>query len=423
MRRWLSGTFVALQLRHFRVLWVGTILAFVAFFMSTVVQSVVAYDLTEKNSAVGVVVFAQGLGQMLFGPPGGAAADRLSKRFVILVCQGTITVAFLAIGILLATDLVTVAFLALGSFAIGASFGFLGPARQSFMFEIVGPERRGNAIALSQGVALNGARIVGPALAGVALGITFIGKGGAYFTMAALYVGAIITTIMLPGTRPNPNPSGRSVLGDMLSGISYVWATPRLRVLILGYVLIIMMGFPYVTVLPGLVETAFDRDSDNVTILFAVSAAGGLLSSLWMASIADSPLANFVYPVASFLFGVTLIGTGLAPTWFTLAVAMFAVGVASGAFQTLNGALVAKVTDPEYFGRVISLTFFAFAAFGLMALPIGAVADIIGERTTLAIMGAVVCGVVAVFAPMDFRIRRAGGAAKPVHGEAGGGGR
>lgn len=81
------------------------------------------------------------------------------------------------------------------------------------------------------------------------------------------------------------------------------------------------------------------------------------------------------------------------------------------------------MTDPEYFGRVISLTFFAFAAFGLMALPIGAVADIIGERTTLAIMGAVVCGVVAVFAPMDFRIRRAGGAAKPVHGEAGGGGR
>lgn len=422
VRNWLSGTFTALVLRDFRVLWVGTILAFVAFFMSTVVQSVVAYDLTQKNSAVGVVVFAQGLGQMLFGPPGGAAADRLSKRFVIIVCQVTITLAFTGIALLLVTDLVTVAFLAVGSFVIGSSFGFLGPARQSFMFEIVGPERRGNAIALSQGVALNGARIVGPALAGLALGLTFFGKGGAYFVMAVFYIGAIITTVMLPATKPNPNPSGRSVLGDMASGVSYVWSHPQLRILILGYVLIIMMGFPYVTLLPGLVETAFNRDSDNVTILFAVSAAGGLVSSLWMASIADSPRANLVYPVSAFLFGLSLIATGIAPTWFSLALAMFIVGIASGGFQTLNGALVAKVTEQEYFGRVISLTFFAFAAFGLMALPIGVVADIIGERLTLGIMGVIVCVIVAVFTPMEMRGRRGAQVAKPLRSAGGGGG-
>jgi MFS family permease len=302
---------------------------------------------------------------------------------------------------------VTVAFLALGSFAIGAAFGFLGPARQSYMFEIVEPERRGNAIALSQGVALNGARILGPALAGLALSLAFFGKGGAYFAMAALYIAAIVTTVMLPATKPNPNPSGRSVLGDMVSGVRYVAAHPQLRILILGYVLIIMMGFPYVTVLPGLVETAFDRDSDNVTILYAVSAAGGLGSSVWVASLADSPRANVVYPVASFLFGLSLIATGLAPTWFSLALAMFMVGVASGGFQTLNGALVAKVTEQEYFGRVISLTFVAFAAFGVVALPIGVVADIIGERPTLAIMGVIVCGIVSVFTPMDVRVRRA----------------
>jgi len=422
VKSWLTGTFAALQIRNFRILWTGTVLAFLAFFMSTVVQSVVAYDLTGRNSAVGVVVFGQGLGQMLCGPLGGAAADRLSKRFVILACQVTITGAFLFIALLLVTDLVTIPLLALGSFIIGSSFGFLGPSRQSFMFEIVGPERRGNAIALSQGVALNGARILSPAIAGLALDLAFVGKGGAYFTMAGFYVGAIITTIMLPRTRPNPNPSGRSVLGDLASGIRYVWGTPRLRVLILGYVLIIMTGFPYVTVLPGLVEAAFDRDSEQVTILFSVSAVGGLLSSLWMASIADSSRANIVYPAASFLFGVSLIGTGLAPTWLTLAAAMFVVGLASGGFQTLNGALVAKVTNQEYFGRVISLTFVAFAAFGLMALPIGAVADAIGERTTLAIMGTLVCCIVTVFASMDLRVRRA--SARPTeiaHGEAGGG--
>lgn len=419
MGKWFEGTFSALRIHDFRVLWSGTVLAFVAFFMSTVVQAVVAYDLTKSNGAVGLVVFAQGLGQMLCGPPGGAAADRLSKRMVVLVCQVAITFAFFALAAAIWGDVLRIWFLALMSFVIGASFGFLGPARQSFMFEIVGPEKRGNAIALSQGVALNGARILGPALAGLAFWLDFIGKGGAYFVMGLFYVAAIITTVMLPATKPNPNPSGKSVFGDMITGIQYVWQRPQIRVLILSYVVVIMLGFPYVTVLPGLVENAFDRGSDSITILYAVSAAGGLISSLWLASLADSPRAAVIYPVSSFLFGLSVIATGLAPTFVGVGVAMFMVGVASGGFQTLNGALIAKVTDPDYFGRVVSLTFFAFAAFGIVALPIGLVADIIGERLTLALMGAGVCAAVAVFAPLDARARRT---EVPVMGGAGGGG-
>lgn len=90
MSGWLSATFGSLNVRHFRVLWTGSLLAFIAFFMSTIVQGIVAYDLTGKNGSVGFVVFAQGIAQMVLGPFGGALADRLSKRVVILACQSTL---------------------------------------------------------------------------------------------------------------------------------------------------------------------------------------------------------------------------------------------------------------------------------------------------------------------------------------------
>jgi nitrate/nitrite transporter NarK len=90
----MGGTFASLENPHFRVLWAGTFFAFIAFFMATAVQSVVAFDLSGNNRAVGFVIFAQGIAQMVLGPFGGALADRMSKKFLISACQLVITFSF-----------------------------------------------------------------------------------------------------------------------------------------------------------------------------------------------------------------------------------------------------------------------------------------------------------------------------------------
>ncbi|MGE0571811.1 MAG: MFS transporter [Dehalococcoidia bacterium] len=239
----LSGTFAALENRDFRVLWAGTFLAFIAFFMSTAVQGIVAFDLSGSNSAVGFVVFAQGLAQLFLGPFGGALADRLPKRLVIMTCQVLITAAFLGTAVLIVLDLITLELLAVGSFLIGSAFSFLGPARQGLTVELVGPRLRGNAIALSQ-VALNASRIAGPFAAAAFLAIGAIGAAGAYFGMMALYVGALACTWFVPAT-PVSGGKRPGVLGETLKGIAYVARTPRIRSLILAYILVIMAGFPY----------------------------------------------------------------------------------------------------------------------------------------------------------------------------------
>ena len=397
MGLWLAATFDALREPRFRTLWTGSFLAFLAFFMSTVVQAVVAYNLTGNNASVGAVVFAQGIAQLLLGPFGGAMADRFPKRQVILICQLIITVSFFAVAAMIAADVISILWLAAGSFVVGVAFSFLGPSRQALLVDIVEPKKRGNAVALTS-VGLNASRIFGPIIAAMCLIFgDRPGSAGAYFLMGGLYVAAMWTTVRLPPGDPVPGAK-RSVLGDITEGLRYVWRVPRLRMLVISYVLVIMIGFPYVTVLPGLVENELDRSAGSITILFMVNAIGGLGASLIVASLADSPRAGPIYVGMSLLFGLGLVATGLSPTFWIVCVNMFLLGFGAGGFQTLNGAIVSHITEPAYFGRVVSLTFLAFAAFGVVALPIGVLADAIGERATLGVLGVAVCVVVAAFA-------------------------
>ena len=395
MARPLGSTFASLANPHFRILWAGTFFAFIAFFMATAVQSVVAFDLSGNNRAVGFVVFAQGVAQMLLNPFGGALADRMSKKLLISICQAVITFSFAATAILIVTGHITIELLAAGSFLIGSAFSFLGPARQGLTVELVGPALRGNAIALSQ-VSLNASRIAGPFAAAAFLAIGALGPEGAYFFMMALYVGALLCTWRIPAT-PVAQGVRRSFLGEVSAGISYVARTPRIRGLVLAYILIIMCGFPYISVLPGLLENELDRRASDITILLVVNAIGGLIASLGVASLADSPRAPAVYTLATLVFGLALVASGVSPAFWVLVLAMFFVGFGGGGFQTLNGALVSHLTEPAYFGRVISLTFLAFAASSVIALPVGIIADAIGERWTITISGLAVLGVVAAF--------------------------
>jgi MFS family permease len=308
---------------------------------------------------------------------------------------------------LVVTDTVTVPWLVLGSFLIGAAFSFLGPARQGLMVELVGPTRRGNAIALSQ-VALNASRVLAPLLAAAFLAVDAIGAGGSYFAMMGLYLGAMYSTFLMPGTKAGDGPR-RPVLGEIWTGLQYVARTPSIRTLVVSYVSIIAIGFAYTAVLPGLVKNEFGRPASDITILLLANAAGGLLASLLVASRADSSRAGLIYTGMCGLFAISLVATGLAPGYWAVAATMFFVGAGGGGFQTLNGALVSHLTDPAFFGRVISLTFLAFAVANVVSLPVGALADVIGERETILASGIVVTVIVILLA-LSGRATRPGAA-------------
>jgi predicted MFS family arabinose efflux permease len=312
---------------------------------------------------------------------------------VIAIGQGATALMFGAIALLAAAHLLRVAHLAAGTFVMGLCFAFMGPARQAFVVDIVPAEHRGNAMALSQ-VANSTSRVVGPALAGILLAWGTARAAGAYAVMGALYLLSAASLLLLPRSRGRDGVS-TPVLADVFDGLRYVRSQPRLFVQLLVFVGVIMLGFPYVAVMPGLVENQLGREAEAISLLMGITAAGGLISSVLVARFADSPRAATIDFWLGVGFAGSLFALAAAPSYGSAALVSFALGVANGGFQTLASAVLIHGTRPEYVGRVMSLTMLAFAGFGLVALPIGALADAVGERLTLAAMGAAVAACVA----------------------------
>jgi len=399
-----SGSFAALRVREFRILWIGTIFSFLAFFMAMIVQSVVAFEIAGNNSSVGLIVFAQGLAMVLLGPIGGAFADRWPKRRVVVVGQLLSAGIFLWTAAMLALDALTIFWLTLSSLLIGVSIAFLGPSRTGMVVELVPLTMRGNAMAVNN-LANTASRVFGPLVAGLLLAWHYSGSTGTYLVMAFCYLVAAASMAWLPRSQVRPGARDRPILADVADGVGYVYGKRRLRLLVGLFTLVIFLGFPHVTILPGLAENVFERDAAAVTELFFVSAAGALVASLWVTRFGDSSHADVIYIGMALLFGFSLLGLAFAPGFRWAELAMFGIGAGSGGFQSLNGAVIARDTDPAYIGRVMSLVMLAFGGFGLMALPYGYLADWIGERSSLLIMGSLVLLVTALFSVLLTRER------------------
>lgn len=402
-----SRSLGVLAIRDYRILFVGTLAAFTGFFTSTVVQSVVAFELSGSNAAVGTAVFANGLGTVLCGPLGGAYADRLPKRRVVAVCQLVAAIGFAVLGVLYAHGRIAVWHLAVNGFVFGCAFGFLGPARQALSAELVPRELVGNAMTVSN-VANTLSRVTGPVVAGVLLDWKGAGPAAAYAVMCLLYLTSTALLGWLPRSQVRRAAIEKHVLHDLVDGIRYAWHAPRLRTLLLFFVGVMLIGFPYVTLIPGLLENQLGRPSEDVTRYALAAAVGALAASLVATRYADSPRATPLYAALGVGFGFALLGLAGVPGFTSGLVAMGLVGATSGGFHALNGAVVARETDPAFMGRVLSLTFLAFAGFGLSALPLGLLADSVGERLVLAGMGAVVVAVALVLSARLRRTRSAG---------------
>ena len=146
----IRGAFDVLRFPVYRTIWLGTIVSFFAFNTWGPAQGVVAFDLTGNNSAVGIVVFGQGLAQTLLNPLSGALADRVSKRNLVIGCQSIAFLMMLTVGILIRTGHINIVALGCASFVVGSMFSFNGPSRNALIGEVMPRERLANAISLIQ---------------------------------------------------------------------------------------------------------------------------------------------------------------------------------------------------------------------------------------------------------------------------------
>lgn len=386
---YLARTFYALGNQRFRILWYGTLFSFLGMQMQIIARGYLAYDLTGKNSALGGVGLAFGLPQLILSLWGGVVADRLPKRNVLVVSQTVIAANSAWLATMIAMGSIEYWMLLVAGVVQGAAFAFVGPARQAFISDLVGREAIGNAVVLQQ-LSMNSTRVVGPSIAGVLIAVPLIGTAGVYYLTTLGFVIAMLSMVKLPAGNPKPRDIARSPLADLADGVRYVRANGPIAQLIAMSFLVTMIGFPYQSFLPSIAADVYDWPGLGLGLLSSAGAVGAVVMTVVVATYASHPRAPLLQPLAGAFFGVSLIGLGLAPAFATGMAVMVGVGAMSSAFQALNNSLMMSNTDSEYHGRVQSMAGMAWSLFGLAALPIGIVADIIGIRQTLALQGAIV---------------------------------
>lgn len=369
--------------------------------MQILLRGYLAYDLTRRESALGLVYLGFGLAMLVATPWGGVAADRLAKRAVLVWSQGVLAVVALALGVVVAADALELWMLVVASIVQGLAFGFFGPARVSFTSELVGRDRLGNAITLSL-LSLNGTRVLAPSLAGVLIGIAAIGPEGVYFIAAALSVAALGLLLRTP--RISPAGSERRPLAELVDGIHHVRDNRRLALVVGTSFVVIMFGFNYFAFLPALVEDEFGLGPGWLGLLMGATSVGAVLAAVPVAGRADRIDGGRWLVRSGLVMGVSVAALGVSPTFALGFVAGVATGASTTVFQSITNTLALRLSADAYQGRVQSLMMLSFAGFGIAALPLGALAEAIGLRQAIVAMGAVTALATAVYAVLARRL-------------------
>lgn len=398
-------TYASLRIPTYRTLFTIGAFGFVGTQAQMIARGWLANDLSDSNTGLGGVFMAFGIPMLIATPMGGVAADRYPKRRILVITFTMLALSALWIGLGVSFDFIAYWMLLATSAIQAVAFSFMVPSRMALTAEVVGRELIPNAIILGQ-MSMNSARIVGPALAGVFIGVSWIGVGGVYYASAALAAIAIVYCVRLPAGDPIGDHGDRSVVGEFTDSLRFVWSHRPIGLLIIVSFVVVMFGFPFVAFLPRLATEVLDVGSAAYGLLAAASAVGAVVLSMAIAGRTKGRSAWRIQAISGVMFGVTLFGLALAPNYVTALVAVAAVGAASAGFQAMNNSLVLTMSDVEYHGRVQSLMMLSFSGFGMAALPLGILADAIGLQETFALMAVVVLIAMATYLVVSSRLRR-----------------
>ncbi len=399
---WRQHTFAALENRHFRVLFIGTLFATFAYMMMMLVMSLVAYDLSGNNASVGLIAAGVGVA-MLLAPFGGVIADRVDRKWLIVFGQGGGAAMLLLTGLLLVFDVMTLPLMFALMMVLGFTFVLMGPARNAFTADLVGPRLVGNAIVLSQ-LAHTWGQPLSPFVAAI-LVESVIGSGGTYIVMGTLVSIGVFTVAVMPNRKnsmparsaagADASPRGRTgagatiagVLRDIADGALYVMRRPQLRLMMLLFVSGVVLGSIFRILLPAFLDRQLGEDPNDIGLLMLVYGIGAALISLVVAGAATTRWAWPVIFVMTAVMGLAYLIMAGAPNMGVLLIAMALLGPGMQGPVMILQARIMMHTESAYYGRVMSFTMMSWGVQMLVGLPAGILADLLGEREVFAGIG------------------------------------
>jgi MFS family permease len=356
-------SFGSLSVPNYRRYFAGQVISLSGNWMQTVAAVWLILSLTGSGVAVGLTTALQFLPMLLFGAWGGLLADRFPKRRLLMVTQTLM--ALPAIGLFAVTEAGAVApwMVYLAVLAMGAVNAVDNPTRQSFVIEMVGPERVVNAVSLNS-VIVQSARIVGPAIAGSLIAV--FGIGPCFGVNALTFVAMIVALWGMEPAQLGAAPAGGGrERGAIRAGLRYVRRTPQLAVPLALMALVGTFGFNFQVVLPLLARFSFDGGAGAYAALVSAMGIGSVIGALITGS--HGRTGSRLIAGAALAFGVTALLAAAMPTLALEIPVLALLGASAVTFAASINSILQLAVEPAMRGRVMAL----YSVVFLGSTPIG----------------------------------------------------
>jgi len=398
-----AGTFRSLRVRNYRLFAAGQVVSLSGTWAQRVAQDWLVLELSPNHAlALGITTGLQFLPVLLFGLYGGVLADRYDKRRMLIGAQIAMGVLALVLGLLDLTHVVVLWHVYVLAFLLGLASVVDTPARQAFVSEIVGAQEMPNAVSLNSAT-FNSARIVGPALAGVAINV--VGTSAVFLANAVSYVAVIAALAAMRPAELFPSTRLARQAGQLREGLAYVRARPDLLVPIVLVFMVGTFGLNFQITLALIAKQTFHAGAGSFGLLTSALAVGSLAGALFSAH-REGPPTHRVLFTAALVFGLLEVAVGFAPSYLITALLLLPTGAAVLTLTTTANSLVQLGCTPQVRGRVMALYILVFLGGTPVGAPVvGAVAEAYGPRSSLWV-GGLVCAVSAVAAALWLRRAR-----------------
>lgn len=368
--------FRALRHRNYRLFFVGQLLSLTGTWMQSVAQGWLVLRLSDSPALLGLVAAAASLPVLLFSLPAGALVDRVSKQRLLIATQ---VIAMLLAAILAAltlSGLVQVWHVIVLAALLGSVNAVDGPARQAFTVEMVGREDLLNAIALNSSI-FNGARTLGPAVAGMV--VALIGEGPAFALNAASFL-FVIAGLLMMRLPPYHAPARGQPGGQLREGLGYIRDEPRVRALLIQAGAISLFCFVHIPLLPVFARDVLGVGASGLGALSSASGLGALTAALLLAQLGEQLPRGRLLGTAALIYPILMIAFSLS-RWLPLSLLLIALaGWAGVTTMALTNTLIQSIVPDTLRGRVMSV--FTLLLMGLSPMGgmlAGAAAQVLGS--------------------------------------------
>jgi MFS family permease len=385
----IRSTFRSLRTRNYRLFAAGQVVSNTGTWMQRIAQDWLVLSITHSGTALGVVTALQFLPILLFSVWGGVLADRFPKRTMLMLTQSSMGVLAGILGALTVSGHITVWMIYVFALLLGAVTAADTPARQSFVVEMVGQEDLQNAVSLNA-ANFNLARVVGPAVAGLFIGLfasQVTGSGWAFLLNAVSYAAVVIGLAMIrtKDLHTVARRVGRG-RGGQLEAFRYVRTRPDLMAVLCAVAVFGMFGLNFPVLLPLYTTQVFHSGASAYGVISAVMAAGSLFGAL-LAARRKVARVRMVLGGA-LVFGILEVVSAGMPDIVSYAAVLTLVGLSSLTTATTANAVMQTTVAPELRGRVTGVYVLVFMGGTPVGSPIvGWLAGEIGVRWTQSLCG------------------------------------